>query len=226
MTQANKLIASVLFLALSTLAIFAWYQYERAKKYQDQIDLAATSMLHEIFTSKRDLRVGQLSGVIVANSEYKGWVLQPSQQTKAPVTINYLIDLANIRKNDMHFDAKSRRLTVRIPDVSIESPNIDFMRAEVKQKGLWIGRGAGIVMQREAIRRIVDRANQRAQDSKNINHARQQAVEFVSKLVKSPLEAVGYGPVDVEVIAPWNKQASDERWDTTRSLQEVLGNSN
>jgi len=221
-----KQLTKPIIVALTAIAAFfaglAWYQYNRAEKAQDEIDLNATRMISEIFTAKRDLRVGQISGVIVASSSYNGRIFHPSQRTKAPVTVNYLLDLRKIKNKDMNWDADARRLTVRIPDVQIESPNIDFMRAQVDQKGLWIGRGAGIVMQRQAVERIVGRATERAQDSKNIAIAREQAVKFVQELVGRPLEAVGYGPVEVRVLTPWDASPSAERWNVSRSLEEVF----
>ncbi len=224
MTRSEKNLAGLLALVCVLTSGFAWYQYNRAEKAQNQIDLTATRVLYEVFIAKSDLRVGQLSGEIIASSNYDGMVFRPNQQTKAPVTVNYFINLEKIRQGDIDWDPKNHRLTVRIPEIETEAPNIDFVHAEIKQNGVWIGRGAGIIMQRQGVKRIVARATERAKDAKNIARARRRAVELMNQLVKRPLTAVGYAPVEVRILAPWNADQSGEMWDTSRSLDEVLRN--
>lgn len=226
MTQGVKAAMAALLIVLATIGGYAWWQHHQAEEAERQIGLDATRIVDEVFNAKRDLRVGQLAGIVIAKSEYKGPVFNTTQQTRAPVTVNYLLDLRKVGRGDYSWNGETKVMTVRIPDITVERPSIDMTKAEVLQNGFWISRQAGIAMQRVAAQRIAIRANERARSQENLAKVRLSALDGVRQLVERPLAAAGVRDVRVAVGFASDPINSRERWDTSRALQDVLGNAN
>lgn len=224
MNRTAKLVIAGLLAALVVLGWLAWSNSRSADQAKRQIGLDATRMVAEVFRAKRELRVGQLNGVVVARSEHDGTVFHPTQQTRAPASVDYLLKLQDIRDRDLAWDPQARRMIVRIPDISVEPPNVDMARAEVlQQDGVWISRQAGRELTRQAAERIAVRADQRARDEANMRNARAAAENAVRQMVRQPLVAAGLGNVEVDVRWPWQGM-STERMDASRSLEDVYAN--
>ena len=83
-------------------------------------------------------------------------------------------------------------MTVRIPDVAVEQPSVDLGRAQVRQRGLWVSRKAGIALQRQASRVLATTATARARSDENMAKARTAAVAAVAGFVRQPLAAAGF----------------------------------
>ena len=222
MSKSSKLIVGFFALLALAMAGWAWKERNRANVAEETVNTNAAIMLREIFTAKRELKVGRLSGFVVARTQYNGRVFKPIQETKAPVSIDYTVDMNKISNKDIYWNKQSRELVIFIPDVVVDKPNIDFINSYVKQEGIWIGREVGIAMQRDVIKKITARANERARDPKNIANARQEAQKFVRDLIRRPLSAIGYDDIRIRVRFSWER--GGERWDVSRSLEEVLGN--
>lgn len=223
----NRTAKAVIAGLLVALAVLGWYAFtstRSADQAKRQAGLDATRMVAEVFRAKRELRVGQLNGVVIAQSEYRGRMFNPTQRTRAPASVDYLLKLQDIRDGDLAWDPAARRMIVRIPDISVEPPNVDMARAEVlSQDGVWIGRQAGRELNRQAAERISVRADERARNEQNMRQARAAAENAVRQMVRQPLGAAGLDDVTVEVRWPWQGMGT-ERMDTSRSLEDVVAN--
>lgn len=224
--KGGRGVIAALVLIVAAIGLFALWQSRQADQAKRQLGLDATRMVDEVFNTKRDLRVGQLSGVVIARSGYDGPIFRSTQETRAPVTVDYLLDVARMTSADYAWDGDSKTMTIHVPDVTVAPPNVDMTRAEVRQDGVWISRTAGREMQRQAADRIQQRATERARSDPNMAKARTDAAESVRQLVRQPLAAAGMGDVRVDVRFPYDGARSSERWDTSRSVGEVLGNRN
>lgn len=224
--RRGRALTGILLLVIAALAATVWWQHSRVNQAERQEGLDATRMVAEVFRGKRDLRVGQLSGVVIARSQYDGRIFHPTQLTRAPATVNYLLPLQRIGAGDLRWDADRRIMTVRIPDVTVEAPAVDMGRAQIlDQKGIWIGREAGSALQKQAAERIATRAGERARAPENMARARRTAIEGIDAMVRQPLVAAGVQPAEVRVLFPWKGGRSDEQWDRSRSAAEVVGGS-
>lgn len=113
-------------------------------------------------------------------------------------------------------------MTVTIPDVTIERPNVDMTKARVKIKGWWVSREAGVNLGRGAHQNLVLTSTTKAKSDEYIGRVRELARTAVGNYVRRPLDAVGIEGVRVEVRFPWERGISRERWDVSRSVEEIL----
>ena len=218
-SRTTLIFFAVLFLAVGGYAL---WERQRANNAEQELGLDAGRVLSAVFTQARDLRVATLKGEVVARSVYNGWLLDPEQNTKAPYSVNYFVNLEKIGAGDLRWDAKQRTMLVRVPDVAVEQAAIDFSKAQVKQKGLWISRDAGIQLQRRGAGYLLKAADNKSYSDEMIGRARVAAAEAMTEYVRQPLVAAGFRDVRVEVIFPWQGYNSRERWDQSRPVQEVL----
>jgi hypothetical protein len=213
-------------LAVGVLGLFAAavWQYRRAEKAEQQLGLDAGRVLDAVFSQARELRVARLTGVALAKSTNDGMVFHAEQETRAPFSVNYFVDLKRVGQDDYLWDSERRVMTVRIPDVIVEQPSVDLGTAQVRQRGLWVSRKAGIDLQRQASRHLATTAQARATSDENMAKARAAAVDAVTGFVRQPLAAAGFGDVAVEVRFPWDGRGSPEQMDRSRRPEDVLAN--
>ncbi len=223
-TKPVRLTILALVAALLVMGVIVWRQGVAVRKAEQEVALNTTRMLREVFVAKGDLRVGQLDGVVVASTVNDGRLFRSTQTTRAPATVNYLLDLSQVQTGAFDWDSNKRTLTVLIPDVSVDPPAVDMAKAEVQQNGIWISRAAGLELQKAAAGRIAARATERAKDPANLAKARAAARDSVVRLVRRPLDAVGYRDVEVSVRFPWETGTSAEQMDRSRSLDDVYAN--
>lgn len=218
----TKIVAIVLLLALVALVIFAWREHRRADDAEQALGLDAGRVLSAVFTQARDLRVAQLKGEVLARSENEGRIFRTEQRTKAPYSVNYFVDLKKIGSGDLRWDRARRTMLVKVPDVTVEQPAIDWSKAQVEQDGTWISRSAGINLQRSGARILEQKADQKARSDEMMENARRAAVDAVTQYIRQPLSAAGFRDIQVEVVFPWQGYAGRERWDASRPVSEVL----
>lgn len=220
----------LLVLAAVALAVlFAWQQHKvnlaiaDEERAEMQTGVAASRVLSALFERKGDLRVATLHGEIVTETRASSGLFDNTQNTRAPYSVDYFVDLRGIGPRQYRWDAQHRVLFVEVPDVTIAPPNVDMARAKVQQDGWWIGRGAGQVMQHQAAANLSATARATAGDAEHLRKARYSARVGIAALFATPLSAAGIVGVDVQV-----RLASDPRpggykpWDVSRSIEEVL----
>lgn len=224
MRYLNGLIAIIAFLALG---YFGWDQRSKrieadkaAATAQLKLDLAATRLLEEAFTARGDLRVARLTGRVSTPSNVPGIIFKPSQVTVAPFAVNYFIDLSKIRRDSFAFDASKGEVVIRIPDVSVERPTVDMENAQIRQDGLFISRGDGVLLARKGAENLRQNASQRAGRSVRIKAARESGRRQIAQLAEGMYGAVDQ-KVKVVVQYPWEAGRSDEQWERSKSVGEV-----
>lgn len=224
----GRRLTAVFAVLLLLFGAYALWQKRAAQKAEEQLGLDAARTLSATFERASDLRVARLTGEVLAATEgTSGYVFANRQRTRAPYSVEYYVDLGAVGASAYRWNERDRIMTVDLPEVTVGDPAIDMAKAKVTQDGLYVSRAAGIAMQREAAGRLAAAAGAKARDPDNLRRAREVARAAVERLVAAPLTAAGQAQVRVAVRFPDERRPaniSDDQWDVTRSLQEVLGN--
>jgi hypothetical protein len=187
---------------------------------------AVARIVATTFAGASDLKVSTLSGTVQSVGTNKGmfaW-LDSSYVMKAPFSAGYYVDLSAMGPKDFRWDEATKRLTVRAPDVRVGDINVDESRIYIEDtKGVFVTRTMMGRMRRQASAGANHVAAAEARKPERIAAARRNARATLSNLLAAPLRAAKLGDVAVEVTFA-GEGRSTERWDTSRSLQDVLGN--
>lgn len=163
--------------------------------------------------------------VAVVTSKQSRLGLSTQKTLIMPGLVRYEVDLARLKQGDVRWDKASRTLFVALPPVRADGPQIDLNRIrEYGDNGLLtIFTNAGQALdaanraagQRELLRQ--------AAAPPMIALARDATRRAVERSFAMPLAAVG---IDARVKVRFADEArpSDERWDVSKSIGEVLGN--
>lgn len=219
----------LLLVALLLTGGLLWWLDHRAEQRRVAEELAQAQgivrVLSATFSNKAALKVGEISGTLDVTVVDPGAVplLRSSQKATIPYSVGYTLDLSGLGADDYRWEPAARTLTIRVPLVTPEPPNIDEAnRAVAGTSGLFVTRGASTNLARRASRLATAKAGEVAAEPANLARAQANAEKVVADLARAPLAAAGLGPVTVRVITPASGVRDGERWDVSRSLEQVL----
>lgn len=226
----RRLILAIVALLLAVTGGALWWMQARTERAERELGLAAARTLSETFAKARSLKVATLSGEVIATARDRGYLgMLPSGQTvKYPYSVDYVVDLAALDRTAWLWDEDTKTMTVRLPDVAPSKPNIDASRATyVGTSGLFMSRAAAQRLNVQVAGRAALRAEATARKPEHLDRARQSAREAVAGLIAPPLAQAGLGAVRVVVRYPWEGIGAGVpvRWDESRTVGEVYGNS-
>jgi hypothetical protein len=218
-------------LLLAALAIvgFGYWQSHRAAERKAEEELAQAQgivrVLSATFSRSAKLKVGEVTGTLDVTSVDPGRLplLRSAQKATLPYSVGYTLDLQDLGPDDYRWDPAARTLTIRVPLVSPEPPNIDEAKRDVASiQGLFVTRDASTNLQRRASQLATAEAGRIAAEPANLARAQANAETLVADLARAPLNAAGLGPVTVRVVTPASGVRDGERWDVSRSIEQVL----
>lgn len=164
--------------------------------------------------------------VAVVTSSQKQYGLTAQKTLIMPGLVRYEVDLGKLTQRDVIWDAQAKTLKVRLPPVEVVGPQVDF--AAIKEYGQ-----GGILMSLTDAEAKMDAANRKAGQAELIRQAREPEPmklardatrRAVERSFAMPLKAAGID-ARVQAIFPDERfDDSDEQWDVSKSLEEVLGN--
>lgn len=163
--------------------------------------------------------------VSVTTSTQSQFGLSTQKTLIMPGMVRYEVDLARLRDRDVAWDARSRTLAVTLPPVEIDGPQIDL--TQIREYG-----SGGILSTLTDADARLDSANRKAGQAELVRQAREPMPiglardatrRAVERSFAMPLRAAGIDAA-VKVRFADEPGTGGERWDTTRSLGEVLGN--
>lgn len=142
-----------------------------------------------------------------------------------PGLVRYEVDLAKLEQRDVAWDAGSKTLTVTLPPVEVDEPQINL--GEIREYG-----DNGLLARFTDAEKVLDEANRVAGQRELIKQAhapmpmglaRDATRRAVERSFLLPLKSVG---LDAHVTVRFADEArrDDEHWDTSRSIEEVLAN--
>ncbi len=224
-----KKIGGLIVIIAIAFAAYMFYENRKAdrekREAELELGLEASRMINVQFQRRADLIVSTISGDVVAKADCKGLVFHPTQRTKAPASVAYTVNLQDVRAAAYRWNPASKNLTIDIPDVIVDKPNVDLASAIVRQNGVFISRTCGLVLARQTAVRLSARAATEAKKPENITKAREAARMAIAALASGTLKGAGLTNVTVAIAFPWEPKSlapNGERWDETRPLVEVL----
>jgi len=183
------------------LALAAWLGW-RAFFYQEEGDPVGSAML--AFEKQNSLTVFSSRFEVVAESEDTRGVLgvpvlRSRQAMIIPATVEYRLDLSQVGREQMDWDAQTQQLTVRLPQLQTTRPNLDEAQARVFQDGVFITRDASRDLSRNNSQQAERKASAFAKNPEVLALARTAAREAVRQNLAIPLQIAGYDRATVQV---------------------------
>ena len=220
----RRLIIGVLVAALLVLGYLYW-QRRAAIQEEYQTSLGLARVLSATFQATDKLEVGRVDGALDVTTVDPGMFrfLRSAQKATLPYSVTYQLDLSKLDTDDYRWDPKKRVLRVTIPDVAPAAPNIDETRRRtLATDGMFVTREAFDNLNRRAAVLATRAAATEAKKPVHLDAARANARKSVAKLLETPLSVAGLGDVTVEVAFPFDGARSNEQWDVSPSIAEVL----
>lgn len=181
--------------ALALAGLFAWLLW----KPQDIGDPLATSLV--AFERQNSLTVfsAEMAPVVSSDDSRLFGLVQSKQVAVIPARIDYTIDLSQMNRGRMAWNAQAQTLSVRLPPLRLSRPNLDEARAQYLREGVWITRAAQDKLTRDNTRLAEQLATQQAANPVLMGLARNAAKDAVRQNLAIPLQVAGFGKVTVNV---------------------------
>ena len=163
--------------------------------------------------------------VAVVTSKQSRLGLTAQKTLIMPGAVRYEVDLSKLQQKDLRWDAGAKKLTVTLPPVEVVGPNVDI--DNIREYG-----AGGILMTLTNVEDQLDDANRKAGQKELIRQAREAtpmrlAREATRRAVERsfamPLKATGI-EASVAVLFQDEVKGPSERWDESRSIEDVLAN--
>ena len=205
-------------------------QTGKARREKEQAELQAGLRASQVLSAKFEetgsLRAARLRGEVLAQGACtSGYLFANGQQTVAPYSVDYMVDLTQMGGSSFRWNAAKHTMFVTLPALTVERPAVDMSRARSRQSGTFISRACGLAMQKTVAGRLGAAASERAGGADYLRRARDSARARVASLVQTPLAAAGIGPVRVVVrLSTDPVPVGDQYWDMSRPIEEIVGN--
>ncbi len=216
----------LVLLALAALiALWGVQRYVESRLTPDPTTIASASL--EGLREQNRLSTFAARFVAVVTSRQSQLGFSTEKTLIMPGMVRYDVDLAKLTQRDVTWNAETRTLGVRLPAVEVDGPQVDLNALREYSSG-------GLLATLTDAEKRLDTANRRAGQVELMRQAREPAMirlardatrRAVERSFAMPLRAAG---VDAAVTVRFADEpvANSERWDASRSLQDVLGNRN
>lgn len=220
----GKAAGVIILLGLAVLIVLWGVQrYVERRLSPDPTTVASASL--EGLREQNRLSAFAARFVAVTTSRQSQLGLSTEKTLIMPGLVRYEVDLGKLTQADVAWDVDSRTLTVRLPPIELDGPQVDL--TAIREYGT-----GGILSHVTDANMRLDAANRRAGQAELVRQARdgtpmKLAKDATRRAVESsfamPLRAAGID-ASVKVRFADDPVPATERWDSSRSLQEVLGN--
>ncbi len=186
----------LLFAAALTLAgVFAWKLFRPA----DVGDPIATGIVSFEKMDKLTVFSAQLAPVVASNDSRLFGLVNSRQVAVIPARVDYSIDLSQVGRSRMSWNAEAHTLSVRLPAIALSRPDLDEAHAQYLREGVWITRDAQDKLTRDNTMLAEQQAIASAQQPALMDLARTAAKDAAQQNLSIPLKVAGYGDVKVLV---------------------------
>ncbi len=210
-------------LALIALFLFGglWFarSYIKAQVDPDPVTIASASV--QGLREQNKLSAFEARYVAVVTSTQKRLGLTAERTMIMPGSVQYEVDLGQLRQRDVVWDAKSRTLGITLPPVMVSPPQIDVnaIREYGKDGLLTTFTDAGA--QLDAVNRAAAQKElmTQAMQPQPMKMARDATRRAVAQSFAMPLKAAG---IDANVRVRFaDEQQTDEIWDMSKPIDGV-----
>lgn len=213
----------VILVLAGLLALWGVQRYVSDRLTPDPTTIASASL--EGLREQNRLSAFAARYVAVVTSKQSQLGFTTEKTLIMPGMVRYEVDMGKLTQADVAWDGATKTLAVRLPAVEADGPQVDLNAVRE------YGSGGVLTTFTDAEKRLDD-ANRRAGQIELIRQAREPAMiklardatrRAVERSFAMPLRAAG---IDATVAVRFADEptANTERWDTSRSLQDVLGN--
>lgn len=214
---------SILLIALAALVGAGGYHLWSLRE-----DPLATGSLVTGFQRQNELTVFAAQVVTVSTSRIDGLIdaLDREQTAIIPAQVRYTIDLSRMRAQDVAWDATARRMTVTVPPVLVQRPDVQEQRARYFDKGLLPGTADTQTLTRSNSIKAGREALTLARNPEFLRLAEQSGRDAIASNARLYLSGAGIKDADVVVRFATEGRRSPEQWDRSKRPEEVIGNAN
>lgn len=213
--------ATVLLVALALAVGAGGYHLWSARS-----DPFAAGSLVTGFQRQNQLTVFAAQVVTVSTSRIDGLIdpLDKEQTAIIPAEVRYTVDLSRLRPADVEWDASARRMTVTVPPVLVQRPDLQEQRARYFDKGLLPGTADTQTLSRSNSVKAGREAVVLARNPELLRLAEQSARDAIGSNARLYLSGAGIADAEVQVRFATEGRRSSEQWDRSRNLQQVRDN--
>ena len=172
--------------------------------------------------SRLNVFAARYVAVVTSTQERLG--LRAQKTLIMPGDVRYELNLANIREQDLRWDAASNTLSVTLPEIEVSQPQVDLASMQEYSAG-------GLLMRFSDAENALDQANRQSGQRSLMEQARQPmpmrlardaAKRAVARSFALPLRAAG---VDANVAVRFADEPQGgpaEHMDRSRTIEEVV----
>ena len=216
--------AGVLVLLVLAVLIALWgvQRYVTERLTPDPVTVASASLQGLREQNRLSAFAARYVAVVTSTQSQLGF--QTQKTLIMPGTVRYEVDLAKLTQRDVAWNPETHTLSVRLPPVEVDGPQIDLN--QIREYG-----SGGVLTTFTDAEAKLDVANRRAGQAELLRQARAPAMigmardatrRAVERSFALPLRATG---IDAKVSVRFADEGerNGERWDVSRSLEDVLG---
>ncbi len=185
-----------LFAGSLVLAVWAMWQAFGPANAGDPL---ATSLTAFEKQNKLTVFSAQLAPVVASDDERLFGMLKSRQVAVIPARVDYTLDLSQMKRDRLKWDAGAERLDVILPPLFVSRPNLDEARAQYLREGVWITASAQGKLTRDNTLLAERQAADQAANPALMELARSAAKDAIRQNLAIPLHAAGFGNVTVAV---------------------------
>jgi len=139
----------------------------------------------------------QLSPVVASDDNQLFGMLKSRQVAVIPARVDYTLDLSQMNRDRLAWNAEEKRLDVLLPPLVVGRPNLDEGRAQYLREGVWITAKATERMSRANTRLAEQQAMSQAANPALVSLAKGAAREAIRQNLSIPLKVAGFGDITV-----------------------------
>lgn len=214
----------LVLLALAALLILWVVQrYVAARLSPDPTTIASASL--EGLREQNRLSAFAARYVAVVTSRQTQMGLATEKTLIMPGMVRYEVDLGKLTQRDVRWDAAHRLLLVTLPGLEIDGPQVDLAAIREYGSGGLLSHITDADQRLETANRKAGQAEllRQARDAMPMKLARDATRHAIERSFAMPLRAAGID-ANVRVSFADEPVSNDERWDVSRSLEEVTAN--
>ena len=220
----GKAVGVIILLGLAFLiGLWGVQRYVERRLSPDPTTVASASL--EGLREQNRLSAFAARFVAVTTSRQSQLGLSTEKTLIMPGMVRYEVDLGKLTQRDVTWNAETRTLSVRLPPIELDGPQVDMTAIREYGTGGILSRLTDADSRLDAANRRAGQAElvRQARDATPMKLARDATRRAVESSFAMPLRAAGID-ANVKVSFAGDPVSSTERWDTSRSLEEVLGN--